>query len=248
MRLFRLLVFFVAMALPMVTVAQKRLYFSLDSAIHHALINNVQLIQSGNNVDKAQEKLKETIANGLPQADATIDYSNFFGAEMEIRFSENAPVSTIPFKPTSNLNVSIGQLIFSGSYLVGVKMSGLYKEMASTNYHKTELDVISQVSQSYYLVLISEELKKIIEKNVANVKELFDKTSLMVSTGILEQTDLDQISTQVASLENSLASSERQVEIALNILRLNLGLDGKTEIQLTDSLDNILKIMILRVR
>ncbi len=223
-----------------VVSGQEKLSFTLAAAKDYALNYNKMLKTAGFNVDKAHEKLAESIANGLPQVDATVDYSNFFGASMEIRFSENAPASMIPFKPTSNFNLRVGQLIFSGNYIVGIKIAKLAEEMAARNVEKSELDIIQQVTQSYYLVLISEDLQDIVEKNLENVRDLYNKTKLMVSTGVAEQTDLDQISIQVAFLENTLKSGERQIEMAYNMLRLNLGIPADTEITLTEKMPGIL--------
>ncbi len=220
---------------------QDQLYLNLDSARQYALAYNKTLKTSGYGIDKAHEKLRETIANGLPQVEAKVDYSNFFGASMMLKFAENVPASSIPFKPTSNLNVSVGQLIFSGNYIVSVKMAALYEEMAATSLEKSELDVKEQVTQSYYLILVSEQLRDIVEKNLQDVRDLYQKTQLMLTTGIVEQTDLDQISMQVAFLENTLKSGERQVEMAYNMMRLNLGVTADVQISLTEGLDAILQ-------
>lgn len=63
----------------------------------------------------------------------------------------------------------------------------------------------------------------------------------MVETGVVEQTNLDQLSIQVNALKNTVSSSQRQVELATNMLRLQLGISVDTEIELTENLDDILK-------
>ena len=116
----------------------------------------------------AKEKIKETTAAGLPQISASADYNNFLGAQAELRLSESAPPAIIEFNPTSNFKFNVSQLVFSGSYYVGLQLSKLASQMAEISSLKTELDVKEQVTRAYYLILISEETLKIIEANRDN--------------------------------------------------------------------------------
>ncbi len=221
---------------------QEKLSLSLDEAVEYAIQYN-KLIQNADlAILEAQKKINETIFSGLPQVDATIDYSNFMGAEMELSFGEGAPATIIPFNPTSNLNLTVGQLIFNGSYIVGLQSAKLYKELTLTNFLKTEQDVKEQVIKSYLLVLVSERTIQIIEQNLANTREIFDKTKVMVLVGIAENLDIDQFEVQLNSLENAKKSAERQNELAFNILRMQLGVDVDAPLELTDSLNGLVAI------
>jgi outer membrane protein TolC len=220
--------------------AQGELNLSLEEAQQYALEYNKVLENAGLAVDAAQEFLWESISMGLPQVDASVDYSNFLGAEIEIKFGEGMPVSRIPFKPTSNLGLTVGQLIFSGSYIVGLQTARIYKDLQESVYDKTELDIKGQVISSYYTVLVAEKSHEIIIQNLENINDVYEKTSAMHSVGMAESTDVDQIAVQVTSLENTAKSAERQIELAYNLLRLQLGTDVNTDIRLSDSLESIL--------
>jgi len=77
-------------------------------------------------------------------------------------------------------------------------------------------------------------------KNLDNIKEVFEKTRAMYSVGMAEVTDVDQMAVQVTYLKNSANSAERQIELAYNLLRLQLGVDAESVLILTDNLDGIL--------
>ncbi len=219
--------------------AQNRLTLSLSEARQYALEHNRQLINSNFSIEKSQQAIKEAIRNGLPQVNATMDYSNALGAEITIRFNENMPPSKIPIKPQSNLNLSVGQLLFSGSYLVGIQIAKLAYELSLDSKEKTELEVLTQVSDSYHLVLISEQLLKVLRMNRDNLQQLYEKTSALVKVGMMEQTTIDQLQVQVNTIKNAVNSSERQLELATNLLRLQLGVGIESEISLTDPLDKL---------
>lgn len=220
--------------------AQKSLTLTLDDAVNYALQYNKTLVNSKLGVDKANAAVYAALANGLPQIDATMDYTNAMGANISIRFNENLPASEIPIKPTSNLKLQVSQLIFNGAYIVGVQTARLYKEISQTSLNKSEADIKAQVTQSYYMILISEELFKRLQHNLSNLTDLYEKNNALVKAGIIEQTDADQLFIQVNSLQSAVNAAERQVELSSNMLRLQLGTDINTELLLTDNLEKIL--------
>lgn len=219
-------------------MAQAEILLSLDSARHYALEHNRNLMNAGLAVDEAEARLKETIAQGLPQVNATVDYSNFFGSTATLGAM---PGFEIEFNPTSNLVVSVSQLVFSGSYIVGIQSAKLYKEITQTSREQSETDILAQVTQAYYLGLISQKHQDQMAANLENLRDLLEKTRAMVDVGIAEEVDYDQLSVQVAMLEDALRAAGRQVELALNMLRLQMGLHADIPLVLTDALVNIVE-------
>jgi len=236
-KLASVMVFIMAAALHL--SGQQVLRLSLGDAIGHAFEHNKVLENAGLAVDESGARLRETIAQGLPQINATIDYSNFFGSKASLG---NIPGFVIEFNPTSNLSVSVGQLIFSGSYIVGIQTAKLYREITKANLQKSEIETRARVTQAYYLALVAMESKGIVESNLANIQELLKRTRTMVDVGVAQELDYDQLSVQVAMLNDAVRASKRQVELSLNMLRLQMGMSAEQEIELTDKLENILGI------
>jgi len=221
--------------------SQELLRLSLMDARAYALEYNKTMKNSNFAIDKAQYALREAISAGLPQINASADYSNALGAKISIRFQEGMPAAEIDIKPQSNLYLNVNQLLFSGNYIVGVQLAKLSKEFSNLGLEKTELDVITAVSDAYYAVLITEEMLSILEKNVENLQDLYRKSEPMVHVGVIEQTDLDQLSVQLTSLLNVRSASERQAELAKNLLRLQLGASIDTELILLDTLEQLIE-------
>jgi outer membrane protein len=217
--------------------AQQRMKLSLDEARSYALEHNRRLIGANHAIDQSQLALRETIRQGLPQVNASVDYSNFFGSKATLG---NFPGFEIEFNPTSNLSISVGQLIFSGSYIVGIQTAKLFKEITETNREKTELEVLTQVSQAYYLALITKKSREIVAANQENMSDLLEKTKALVQVGIAEEIDYDQLSIQAVMLENALRASDRQHELSLNMLRLQMGLPADADIVLSDDIEVVL--------
>jgi outer membrane protein TolC len=220
--------------------AQEKLSLDLEAAKEHALNYNLTIKNSGLAIDQSQEQLWAAIAAGLPQINATVDYSNALGADISIQFDESQEPSKIPIKPTSNFNLNVNQLLFNGGYIVGIQTAKLAEKLAEKNQVKTKQDIVSQVIEGYYLILLSEESLKILETNIANLREIYRKTEPMVKVGMIEQLELDQLSVQVNSLDNALKSAERQYEMAKNLLRVQLGVTAETELELTQTLAEVM--------
>lgn len=224
-----------------VIFSQDLLQLSLSDARSYALEHNKNRKNSAYAVDKSQQALREAIANGLPQLEASADYSNALGAKISIRFQEGMPATEIDIKPQSNFYVNLNQLIFSGNYIVGIQLAKLGKELSNLGLQKTELEVVSAVTDAYYAVLITEEMLEIIRQNVDNLEALYQKSEPMVQVGVMEQTDLDQLYVQLNALQNNKAAVQRQAELAMNLLRLQLGATIETQVELTDQLDQLIE-------
>lgn len=220
---------------------QDKLSLSLGDAIQHAIEYNKTVKNAGLAIDESRKKYNETLSAGLPQANVTLDYSNFLGAEIELSFAEGMPAQKIPFNPTSNLNFTVSQLIFNGSYIIGLQSARLYKELTETSYHKTEQNIREQVTISYYNALVSDLSIDILLKNLDNTKAIFEKTKTMVSVGMAEKLDVDQFEVQLTSLENALKSAERQKELSYNLLRFQMGVPVDTPVELTDSIGGLME-------
>jgi len=232
-----LLSLFVSIVLPV--ASQPVLVLTLDDAVNFAIDHNKTLINSRYAINKSSQKIKEAIAAGLPQINASVDYTSYLGGQASIQLSPASPPATIEFNPTSNLQASVTQLIFNGNYYVGIQLSKLAKKMTEQNYRMDALDVKEQTIQAYYLVLANERILNIIRENKANAQVIYEKTNNLVNAGILEETDIKKLSVMVTTVDNQIKSTERQLELGYNLLRLHLGLESNQMVRLASSLDEI---------
>lgn len=219
--------------------AQEPLVLSLDSAVGYALDHNKILINSKFAVDKSTQKLKETIAAGLPQVNASMDYNNFLGAQASIQLNPQGPPAIIDFNPTSTVKANVSQLVYNQGYFTGIQLSKLARAITEQSYQKDELNVKEQTIQAYCMILASERILEILQSNKANARLIYEKTKNLANAGIIEQTDVKKLSVMLASVDNGLKSTERQVELGYNLLRLQLGLEPDRALKLSSTLDEI---------
>jgi len=219
--------------------AQEPMKLSLDSAVNYAVEHNKILKNSKYEIDKSSQKIKETISQGLPQIEASLDYNNFLGAEAELQLNPMAPPAIIEFNPTSSFKGSASQLIFNGNYIVGVQLSKLAKKITEQSYQKDKLEVKYQTIQAYYMVLAMEQILIKLNENYKNAQDIYNNTNNLAKVGMIEQTEAKKLSVMVSSVSNAVKSTERQVELGYNLLRFQLGLESNQEIELTTPLEDI---------
>ena len=208
---------------------------SLQQAVEFAIKHNKELQSSQMNIDLYRQKVRESVSQGLPQVNGTVTYSTNFNYKM------NFGGQAIKMKDQSNLTVGLQQLLFSGQWILGMQTSKIAVRLTEQEVETTELDIIENIYNSYYTVLVSERMLDILRQNLENMNEIYKHTDNMYKAGTVEVTDVDQIRINVGQLKNSLLSMERTVAVNYNLLRLQLGLEAGTPIKLTDALNVFLE-------
>jgi outer membrane protein TolC len=185
----------------------------------------------------AEKKVKEVLALGLPNVNATGSFNNYLtvpssvidfgGAKQVIRFG-------VPFSATGSIAAS--QLLFDGGFLMGLKASKEYVQLAKINLKRTEIETEISVSKTYYGILLAQTSLKLINANLdALGKTKFDLEKL-VQNGFLDRTEFDKISLQYSSLELQRDKLIDQQKTLLMVLKIQLGLNFDDQIELTDEL------------
>lgn len=135
--------------------------------------------------------------------------------------------------------VTISQLIFSGSYLVGLQSARVYKSLSELNQVKSRQDVLQSVTNSYFNVLIARENRSILDSTYTNLTKTFSQMQAMAGQGFIEETDLDQMKITVSSVKTSLDMITRMEDISSRMLKLQLGVDLDTPLELTDDMKQL---------
>ena len=220
--------------------------FTLENAIEYALENNRLSKNATSDLEIANAKKWETIATGLPQINAFIDYNNnlkqpvslvpaeFFGGNP----GEFAELS-FGTKQTIDGSVTLTQLLFDGSYMIGLASIKLYMDIAEKAKIKTDQEVKKATISAYGNALISHERVKILNKNLKNVKNNLDEINKIYQNGFTELENVEQLTISYKSLKNSLDYATKIEKTTLNLFKLIIGYDIEKEITLLDNLSGL---------
>ena len=220
--------------------------FSMEEAIKFGLENNYSSVNAQKDIEIALKQKWEIIAQGLPQVSATADYQNYLKQPVtllpaEITGGEPGTFTPVTFGTQQNVNATAtwNQLIFDGSYIVGIQSARTLLQISENAKTKTDLEIKKAVINAYGNVLLAEESVEIFEKNLENVEKNFNDTQKIFENGLTEQEDVEQLEITKLNLENDLARSRRMLDIAYDMLNISLGIPVEKNVVATDDLNEL---------
>lgn len=212
--------------------ADKRIALTLQQAQEYALDHNRTLQNASYDIKKAEASKWKSIASLLPQVSLSSDYSNYFGYKMDFGQMQ---IAMPPYIQTG-ITTAMG---LNGAQIVSLQLADISKKMSDISYKQNEQQIRDQVKVLYYSALVTEESLRLLEENLKSMNKLYEVSAKSVEVGVSEQTDADQLMVQVATMQNTISSTKRSLEMVYNSLRLQLCIDPSTEIILTQGLDNL---------
>jgi outer membrane protein TolC len=230
------------------TNAQESISLSLEQAIDYALKNSYAVINANRDIDAAKKKKWETTTIGLPQIDAKIDYKQWLKEQLilipaEFIGGNPGEFTEVSFVTKHNMNATatLSQLIFDGSYLVGLQSAKTYLKISENAKEKTELGIREAVINAYGNVLISEESILILEKNIKTLEKTLNETNQIYLNGLTEEESVEQLKITLASVKSQFSKTKNLKSIAYKLLNITLGIDINAKVILTDSLNKLTK-------
>ena len=225
--------------------------FSLNEAIEFAMENAYVLHNTKQDIAIAQKKVWETISIGLPQVSGTANYNAFLNLPVSLlpgEFFGGEPGTYIPVKFGQDFNsdfgFSVSQLIFDGSYIIGLGSVQLYVNLSKQQHEKTAIDIREAVTRAYYMVLVGMKYKQAMDEDLENVKKLCNETKILYENGFREEQDVDQIKLLLRNSENEVLKAEREITISKVVLKYTMGFNLDTDIALNDNIEKFLAPLI----
>ena len=241
----QLLAFFILVASTLIA-QEVPSSFSMDEAVEWGMKYNRTLQRASMELQKAHKEKWKTISIGFPQINASMQYQNnieqpvslvpaqFFGGN-EGEFAE----LIFGTEQTAMANVELSQLLFDGTYIVGVQGIKHYISTAENVLEKTQIEIKKAVITAYVNVLIARENNRILARNAKALQSNISEVEQLVANGFAEEESVEQLRLTLSSLTTQIQFSQKASTLAENVLKLLLGIDIVNQPQLTESLDTL---------
>jgi outer membrane protein TolC len=220
--------------------------FSLQEAIDFALENNRTAKNAAHDIEAAKNQKWETIATGLPQISASVDYQNFLKQQVSLipaEFFGGNPGEfaelTFGTKQNVTATATLNQKIFDGSYIVGLQSAKVFLQISKNAKEKTDLEVRKAVIEAYGNVLLAEESVHILKRNVKTLDKNLFETNKIYQNGLEEQESVEQLQITLSGVESNLKNVTRLKDLAYQMLNITLGLEINNGTLLTDRLETL---------
>ncbi|MFT7482784.1 MAG: outer membrane protein TolC, partial [Oceanospirillaceae bacterium] len=220
--------------------------FTIEEAVAFAKKNNVAAKNALIGIQDAELQIQELKQTGLPQISGQFQYT----------YNAIVPTSVLPansFDPSASetdvikvrfgvpwggqAGIGLNQLIFDGSYLVGLRAAATYRELAAKNKLQSDVTIAESVTKAYYSVLVAEERSKILKLNVSRLDSLIRDTKILFEEGFAEGIDVMRLEVQQNNLLTEQQKVENLIDLSYQLLKFQMGFRLENPIELTDQLE-----------
>ena len=200
---------------------------SLKECIQLATENNENLKNS-----KLEERIskalsREYLSIGLPQINldgglkynhdvpkSLIDISRFMpgvpeGTEQEVQFGQAYD---------GRVDLFINQMIFNGSYFVGLSAAKELVRLSEKLTKRDEIDINISVRKAFYTVLNTKSRIELVNNNLERLQNLLNETTQLYQNGFIEKLDVDRIQVAFNNLNSEKIKADRLYELSKEVL------------------------------
>lgn len=254
---------FIMLMAPALGISQDQnaatIAFTLEECVQYALQNSNNIKNSAIGEEIADARVKETRGIGLPQIDATVGIQHnqklrrFFGRNttdtsafsffQNVEGAEDGDIvagqNFFQLKSGADAGLTISQIIFNGSYIVGLKAANAYRDLSVKQSVQTREQVVEQVTKAFYTTLVNTERMKLFDNNISRIDSLLRTTKALNQNGFVESIDVDRIQVTLNNLRTEREKFKNLQELAIELLKFQMNYPMERRIEVVGTLDEI---------
>ena len=137
---------------------------------------------------------------------------------------------------TINAGLAVSLPIYAPALYQSIKMTKTDIELAVEKSRASKLDMINQVTKAYYQLLLTQDSYDVLQKSLTQAEANFNVVNEMFRLGSVSEYDKIRADVQVRSLRPNVVSARNGVDLSKLQLKVLLGLDNDTEIEIEGNL------------
>jgi outer membrane protein TolC len=227
-------------------MAQDTLKLSLADALSYAEKNSTAIQNATTDIEISKQAVNQVTATGLPQVGVNANYlqytqipgnwvKNFVpspGAPEYIFIQFQQPIA-------SNATLSMNQLIYSGTFLLGLKAAREVMNVSKTLAIKTKQDVALNVSKAYLLSLTLQKNITLMNSNISLLEKSLNDVKMLNKEGFAEKLDVQRLEFSLTNLKVQRDKLILASSASMNLLKIQLGMPIQNPIVLADDLETL---------
>jgi outer membrane protein TolC len=222
--------------------------FSLREAVDYAVKNHINIKNAQLDILNAEARVNEIKGIGLPQVNGNFGYTNNFiiqkvfipAKTFDPKAAEGDVIAAeFGVRNSGQAGINLSQILFDGSYLLGLKAADVYKELSKKALVQTKQQSAENVTKAYYSILVNEERLKLLSLNIGRLDSLLRDTKAMNVQGFVEKIDVQRLEVQRSNLKIETQNVERLQDLSYYLLKFQMGKKVSDIVVLTDKLVDI---------
>ncbi len=213
------------------------LVLTLDKAVSIALQKNYDIQIAQLSVQKAEEQITEAYSGAWPKLSFSGQYTRnlkspvlFIPPNTPFNPSPNTLTFSIGAKNSYNLGVTLSQTIFDPRLGTAISIAKKYSKFSDLSNESAKDEVIAQVKESFYNVLLSKKLVDVNEQGYKVAQANYENTGALYKQGAASEYDYLRAEVQLANVKPMLIEAKNNLQLAKNFLKNLLALDLNTTI------------------
>jgi outer membrane protein len=247
------LIYLTLLLLANFSYAQQKHTMTLQQCLEYAYTNSATVQKSMLDEQIAKAKVNETVGIGLPQVNgsASLLYNfqlapaflplSFVTPDSLRKFIDpNADLAAIPglFSPkfTSDVGITVNQIIFNGSYLVGLEASKTYTQLAKRNTESSKITAAENVTKAYFSLLVAKERITLLDNNLSRLDSLLKDVRALNKQGFAENIDLNRLEVTANNLRSEKNKVQRLIQLSNELLKFQMGMPAQDQLEVSGSI------------
>lgn len=204
---------------------------TLSKAIQYALKHQNDVRKAKLDEENAEYQIEEVKSRALPQITGTsgLTYNPILQLSAVPGDLAGQPGTTllIPFGQKWNANavISLSQNIFDKSVFTGLKAAKTTREYYQVMAKLTDEQVIEQVAQNYYQLLVQRQKMAVVDSTISNSRKVLDVIDGLYKNGLAKKIDVDRTRVNISNLQAQRQQLLNVVQIQENTLKFFMGMD-----------------------
>ncbi len=214
----------------------------------YALKHHFDILNADLEYNKAIHKKKEYLSAGMPEAYINGGFNQFLNLPVQVIdasfFNPQSPEGQViafragtEFNSSASLNVN--QLLFDGSYFVGLEASKLLVELQAIQKNRSREEVLFGVIEAYHIASVASENNLFADTVFQLTLQVEEKQKGFLELGLMTQEEFDQIHYAVLRTMNNKENAELQLQNAMALLKYSMNCPLDSNFSLSTSIDEL---------
>ncbi|MFZ9658566.1 MAG: TolC family protein [Crocinitomicaceae bacterium] len=215
--------------------------YDLAACLRLAETANVQIRNAQLDVAINESQRSAYLSTRLPSVNFSGDYrynavipgqvvpAQFFGGPAgtfaEVKFGVPIVLSN---------TVQLNQILFNSQVNYGLAALRINSDIVKIKRDMTIQEVKYQVANTFFILQGVDQQLRFLDSNATHVKRMLKNMDLLVSQGMLVQTEADKVRINLLNIENNVANLNATKSQLEELLKIMIGIDPKTAITLAD--------------
>lgn len=217
--------------------------YTIERAVQTALRLNHDLASARFEMERADARVGEAWGYALPKLDLQATYSRalkkqvFFLPDFNDLSSGRVQPIEIGSDHSVNMAVSASQVLFNSTVFAGVGAARIYSNAAREVLRAKQVETATNTRKAFYGVLVAGEVVAMMRETMTNAEENLRTVRVLTAQGLGSEYDQLRAEVGVANLRPEVINAENAYSLALNNLKIAMGVPFEEAVEVDGSLD-----------